>query len=61
MLADPSQLTLKMKMAVTVRLGEKRILAGTLKRLQDQYGKEGNKRKRGKADGASTNGKKARR
>ena len=48
------------KMAVTVRLGEKRILAGTLKELQNKYGKDANKRKRGQ-DGAASKGKKARR
>lgn len=60
LLADEAQLSLNRKMAVTVRLGEKRILAGTLKELQSKFGKEANKRKRG-ADGAASKGKKARR
>lgn len=60
LLADSSQLSLNKKMAVTVRLGEKRILAGALKELQNRYGKDA-KRKRGKDDKPTANGKKARR
>lgn len=61
LLANPSELSFNHKMAVTVRLGEKRILAGTLKELQSQYGKDANKRKRGHADTSKASGKKARR
>jgi N-lysine methyltransferase SETD6 len=60
-LAGPEQLNPNLKMAMTVRLGEKRILAGTLKVLQGQYEKDANKRKRGKIDGSDNKGKKARR
>ncbi|GJE92752.1 SET domain-containing protein [Phanerochaete sordida] len=60
LLADAAQLSLNRKMAVTVRLGEKRILAGALRELQGAYGKEASKRKRG-ADGSAGKGKKAKR
>ncbi|EKM54733.1 uncharacterized protein PHACADRAFT_97093 [Phanerochaete carnosa HHB-10118-sp] len=59
LLADESQLGFNRKMAVTVRLGEKRILAGTLRELQIKFSKEASKRKRG-TDGAAGKGKKAR-
>ncbi|KIP06534.1 hypothetical protein PHLGIDRAFT_106911 [Phlebiopsis gigantea 11061_1 CR5-6] len=60
LLSGPSQSSLNHKMAVTVRLGEKRILAGALQVLQSRYGKDAGKRKRG-ADSTSARGKKARR
>ena len=54
------QLSINKKHALIVRLGEKRILRGTMKRLRAQLAKAGASKKRGRDEDKGTKGKKAR-
>ncbi|KAI0745272.1 SET domain-containing protein [Earliella scabrosa] len=54
------QLSINKKHALIVRLGEKRILRGTMKRLRAQLAEAGASKKRGRDEDKGTKGKKAR-